>query len=279
MTEGLEGLNLYQPAHSSPRGSGNFHESLRERRVVDVVGKSDDRPIRYRDQGRFSSSNRAASARVVEGWPGASSAEIPCSGISNRRASARLSLAAIQRAHRRFSSAVVRMSVTWALWTWSFLLETLRHGLDRAEIDHVEGADRKDVGNLRPEDRLEAARSARQDAADHLIGDLGGGDVEDPLDEPGLTSFSIAWPPVPVAWNTRQSKPRRLERFTHRVTQGVVTPNIVIPSVGLPSDGGAGYRTMPAIAAAALPSTRRETELSPETSTTEYMSVMSLEPT
>ena len=60
-----------------------------------------------------------------------------------------------------------------------------------------------------------------------------------PLISPASTSFSIAWPPVPVAWNTRQSKPCASSASRTLVTHGVVTPNIVMPSVGLPSDDGA----------------------------------------
>ena len=40
--------------------------------------------------------------------------------------------------------------------------------LDRAEIDHVERTEGKDIGNPRLEDRIEPRRPARQDAADDL---------------------------------------------------------------------------------------------------------------
>ena len=63
------------------------------------------------------------------------------------------------------------------------------------------------------------------------------------------------------------------------MTHGVVTPNIVRPRVGRSTSTGNEFLTMPAIACAALPRMRRETEFNPATSTTEYMSVMSEQPT
>ena len=54
---------------------------------------------------------------------------------------------------------------------------------------------------------------------------------------------------------------------------------MVMPSVGFSSTNGTRFWTIPAMAPAALPSTRREMALIPATSTTEGMIVMSLEPT
>ena len=85
---------------------------------------------------------------------------------------------------------------------------------------------------------------------------------------PSSTSFSMARPPVPVAWKTSGStcSPRR---STTAVTHGVVTPNMVSPTAGRSCASGTAWVTMPARACAALPSTRREIRLSPATSVTE----------
>ena len=53
-----------------------------------------------------------------------------------------------------------------------------------------------------------------------------------PVSSPESTSPSIDWPPVPVAWNTRQSCSSPSSAAT-ACTQAVVTPNIVSPIAGL----------------------------------------------
>ena len=59
-----------------------------------------------------------------------------------------------------------------------------------------------------------------------------------------------------------------------------MTPNIVAPTSGLESScSTGGAPTIPAIAAAALASTRAEIEFSPATSVTEAISVTSVPPT
>ena len=101
------------------------------------------------------------------------------------------------------------------------------------------------------------------------------------------TSFSMDWPPMPVAWNTRQSY-SPLSWAVTCCTHVVVTPNMVRPTAGRPSAARrwaaarASARrclTMPAIACAPLASTWREMELSPCTSVTEYIIMMSEGPT
>ena len=93
------------------------------------------------------------------------------------------------------------------------------------------------------------------------------------------TSFSIDWPPTPVAWKTRHSKSSS-NAPVMASTQGVVTPNMVSPIAGftLPRRSGTRSRsfvlaarafTMPTMAAAPLASTWRVTELRPATSVTE----------
>ena len=102
-----------------------------------------------------------------------------------------------------------------------------------------------------------------------------------PASRPESTSFSIDWPPVPVAWKVRQSYCSSSALVT-ACTQGVVTPNMVRPMAGLVvvwllSRGA--FRIMPASAWAALDSTRSEMRLMPETSVTAYIMQMSAGPT
>ena len=52
-----------------------------------------------------------------------------------------------------------------------------------------------------------------------------------PASRPESARLSIERPPVPVAWNTRQSKSPSSRRTTP-CTAGVVTPNIVMPTAG-----------------------------------------------
>ena len=109
-----------------------------------------------------------------------------------------------------------------------------------------------------------------------------------PCSRPDSISFSIDWPPTPVAWKTRQSY-SCLSVSAICCTHGVVTPNMVSPMAG--SSGRAGRRprtsrmaaaralTMPSIACAPLARIWREIELSPCTSVTEYIIMMSEAPT
>ena len=59
------------------------------------------------------------------------------------------------------------------------------------------------------------------------------------------------------------------------MTHGVVTPNMVAATIGRSSAGGIACSTIPLTAPAALARIRRESRLSPATSTTEYIIVMS----
>ena len=54
-----------------------------------------------------------------------------------------------------------------------------------------------------------------------------------PVRSPESTSFSIDWPPIPVAWKTRQSY-SPLSCAVTCCTQVVVTPNMVRPMAGRP---------------------------------------------
>ncbi len=92
----------------------------------------------------------------------------------------------------------------------------LGNALDRAEIDHVERTDGKHIRNLRLENRIETRRTARQHAPHNLIRDLGGRDVEHPLDQPGLDQLFHCLAARPRGVEHQAVEPPRLERFTHR---------------------------------------------------------------
>ena len=103
-----------------------------------------------------------------------------------------------------------------------------------------------------------------------------------PASRPESASFSMVWPPVPVAWKTRQSY--SASSCLHTAwTHGVVRPNIVRPRAGLPccsaDEGGRENASMPASACAAFASTFSEMRLIPATSVTEYIMQMSEGPT
>ena len=73
----------------------------------------------------------------------------------------------------------MRISVTCGLCTWS--RRSAKRGgyrLDGSEVDHVESAARADVGNASAGDRSEPVRAGGENAADEVVGDLGGGHVE-----------------------------------------------------------------------------------------------------
>ncbi len=61
--------------------------------------------------------------------------------------------------------------------------ERRRHGVHAVEVHHVEGAGRHDLRDRAPGGGAVAIGAGAQDAADHLVAPLGGGDVEDALDE------------------------------------------------------------------------------------------------
>ena len=82
-----------------------------------------------------------------------------------------------RRAHQRHLR-IVRMKLAAAV--------ALGHRVGRAEIDHVERADRADIGNARADDRAEAVLGRRQHAAHHHVADFGGRDVDDGRQQAGV---------------------------------------------------------------------------------------------
>ena len=61
-----------------------------------------------------------------------------------------------------------------------------RHRLGRPEIHHVASADRADIRHRPPGDAVEPLRPRRQHAAQQVIAHLGGGDVDQRADQPGI---------------------------------------------------------------------------------------------
>ena len=85
---------------------------------------------------------------------------------------------------RTFSSAVVRISVTCGLCDVQVPQPVaLRHGVERAEIHHVERAARADPRHLRADDGAEAVLAGAQHAAQQVVADLGRREVEHARDQ------------------------------------------------------------------------------------------------
>ena len=67
--------------------------------------------------------------------------------------------------------------------------EFFRHSFARAEIDHVDGADRTDIGQSRADRRAETIAVGRKNAADHHIGDLCRGEVDEARQQAGIAEI------------------------------------------------------------------------------------------
>ena len=67
---------------------------------------------------------------------------------------------------------------------------------------------------------LEPVRSGRLHPSDEVVRQLGGGQVTDAGQQPGLDKLSIARPPVPVAWKTSTSYPRSVKVLRLRRLRG-----------------------------------------------------------
>ena len=86
------------------------------------------------------------------------------------------------------------------------VLELRRDGVARAEVDHVERAERDDLRQPARARGLEPVGPGGEHAADQVVAQLGRRHVEHAAaGSPTSTSASIARPPVPVAWNTSTS--------------------------------------------------------------------------
>ena len=137
-------------------------------------------------------------------------------------------------------------------------------------------------GTARAGDGVEALGARAEDTAHQFVGDFRGRDVEHGRQaDPESTSFSIDWPPVPVAWKVRQSNFSSSRPIT-ACTQGVVTPNMVRPIAGFErfvDSLRAAPCIIPPRACAAFASTRSEIRLRQDTSVTEYIMQMSDGPT
>ena len=71
------------------------------------------------------------------------------------------------------------MRVDFAFAVVVIIGEAFGDGMPGSEIDHVAGADAEDVGDPRREAGFEAVRAGGEDAADDVVGDFGGGEVDD----------------------------------------------------------------------------------------------------
>ena len=116
--------------------------------------------------------------------PGASRAETPRSGMSRRIGpGAALSFAAMKAAMARHSSGVVRIRVTLALWRWKWR-PAKRSGMvsGAQKFTMSSGAGGADLREAGAGDGAEAVGAGGEDAADELVGDLGGGGVDHALE-------------------------------------------------------------------------------------------------
>ena len=162
----------------------------------------------------------------------------------------------------------------------SRLVELRRHRLARAEVDHVERAERHHLRHARPRPPPSAARArprgrrrrARRRARSSSRRARPRGSR--PRRAPPSTGRRCRS-------RGRRAPRSRAPRAARRasVTHGVVTPNIVAATSGFASSGGTVAWTIPAIAPAALAMIRAEIRLTPEMSTTEYIIVTSTAPT
>ena len=157
----------------------------------------------------------------------------------------------------------------------------LGHGLDGAEVHHVERADRHDLRNPRPSCRPEPIRPGAEHATYDLVAPLGGRHVHDAADIAVVDQSLHGATASARRVEDEHFEPGALQALAHGGHAGVVTPNIVAARRGRSRAAAAGVcrqpsATMPAIAPAALARIRRDNGFSPAMSTTEYISVMSL---
>ena len=184
----------------------------------------------------------------------------------------------MKAAMARHSSGVVRMSVTLALWRWKRRArEAVGDGLGRPEVHHVERAGGADPGEAGAGDGAEPVGAGGEDAADDVVGDLGGGGVDHAL-EHAAAGEHLQRAAAGAGGVEDERVVGGAELSATRVTQGVVTPNMLRPTAGLVVVAG---RTpaMAVMAAAAWARTVRVMRLRPARSATGCIMVMSETPT
>lgn len=217
------------------------------------------------------------------GCPGASSADTPVAGsTTDQGAFEAFSFPAMKRPNARFSSAVVRISVTCALCLWNFrplnFPGTVSSGpkftMSSAPTDTTYGTPARTIASIRP-GPPGITPPTISSATSVVVASI------TPAMLPEATSRSMIFPPVPVAWNTIGSHPACSTIRLAPVTQGVVTPNMVIAATGrsATAPASAGASAMPAMAAAARLRMGLSTRLSPATSTRLGTRIRSVAPT
>ena len=129
---------------------------------------------------RMASKSDSRAAGSSNGWPARSMAETPCSG--SRMAAGPLaaaSLRPISSPSLAFSSGVVRISVTLALWTWNLRSANFSGTVSRGpKLTMSSAPTRDDLRNAHLGGGGQAVWAGGEDAADQLVGQLGRGDVE-----------------------------------------------------------------------------------------------------
>ena len=189
-------------------GGERARDGVGEGRVVDVVRGADEPAVAPSSKVPAMASKRARSASGSwKGWPGASRAETPPSGMRKRTGPViSLTRRAIHSPMRAFSSAVVRIRVTWGLCSTKRRLRyrsgTVSRGpkftMSRAPTEPTQGIR---VRMNAPKRSSSAARIPPIIMSQISVVVRSTAAARRPLS----ASFSMDRPPTPVAWNTRQS--------------------------------------------------------------------------
>ena len=227
---------------------------------------------------------RPVGLRVVEGLAGRVEHRDPALGNEEaHRPLHRFSRPAIHSPIARFSSRVVRISVTFGIVDDELPAAGTSSGtrVARAEVHHVERAAGADIGQARADDRAEAVLGRGKDAADQHVGDLGRRQVENAGEQAGIAerlhraaagAGGVEHQAVELALEVRAAPPGR--RASSRRTWSARPPGALAPAALLPPALGR-WAIMPASAWAALARTVSVIELSPCTSATECIIRMS----
>ena len=158
--------------------------------------------------------------------------------------------------------------------------KSLRHGRHGPKFTMSSAPSETTCGTPAAPAAFKPVRPGGKHPSDQLVGELGGGQVEDTGEEPSVTRFSIDCPPVPVAGRRGPRNPL-FQSFP-----GPGHPRGRDPEHRGPDQGPVLHRggsrvggTMPAIAPAALLQDAGGHRLIPAMSTTEYIIVTSTAPT